>query len=272
MREPPPEYWERRRSITARAAGIDAPPATIDYLAHEDATWAAIVEHLHPLWDAHACDEILAARDQLALPAHRVPQLAEVNASLGEITGVRFAAVEGLLPARDFFDALAASMFPSTQYIRWEGSPHYTPEPDIVHEVLGHGTALACPQLAELHRLAGAAVGRLHTEAAIQMVADVFWFTVEFGVVRAAPGEPSWKAYGAGLLSSGGELEWFGEHARICPLDIGAMCTTPYRLDQYQPVLFGADSLDQLLDVVGGFFAGADDDSIGRYVPLRPAS
>jgi phenylalanine-4-hydroxylase len=265
MTIPPSTYWERRNHITRRAAGLHAPPAEIEYRAVENATWAAVADRLHGLWDRHACREIRDARSALRLPTDRIPQLAEVNAALAGTTGVRFAAVAGLLPAEEFFDALARSMFPSTQYIRWEGSPHYTPEPDIVHEVLGHGTALACPKLAELHRAAGRAVATLETPEAIQRVADVFWFTVEFGVVReAGVGTDEWKAYGAGLLSSPGELEWFGRHADVRPLDIAQMCATTYRLDQYQPVLFGAESLTHVLDVVGGFFQSATDDSVCR--------
>ena len=142
------------------------------------------------------------------------------------------------MPAAEFFAALADRTFSSTQYVRWEGSPLYTPEPDVIHEVMGHGNCLACPEIAELHRLAGEAIGRVHTERSLQFLADVFWFSVEFGVIREA-GE--WKAYGTGLLSSPGELEWFADHADIRPLDIVDMGTTAYDIDHYQPILFAGD-------------------------------
>jgi phenylalanine-4-hydroxylase len=102
---------------------------------------------------------------------------------------------------------------------------------------------------------------RLTEPASRQFVADVFWFSGEFGVVREAG---AWKAYGAGLLSSFGELGAFARHARIEPLDIGAMGTLPYDISQYQPRLFGADSIQEVLDVVGGFFADCTDASIAR--------
>ncbi len=80
---------------------------------------------------------------------------------------------------------------PKSQYVRWEGAPLYTPEPDVIHEVMGHANCLACPEIAELHRMTGAAIGRLDDERARLLIADVFWFTVEFGVVRER-----WRAEG----------------------------------------------------------------------------
>lgn len=268
--EAPASYWSRRADIAELATGIDAEPGSVEYSDAEDRTWATVVDELHPIWDRWAAPEVLAARDRLELPIDRVPQLCEVNRSLGALTGVRFRAVPGILPGDRFFDALARSRFPSTQYIRWSGAPSYTPEPDIVHEVLGHGTLLACEELATMHRLAGEAYGRLHrlaladadpirTQLRLQQVSDVFWYTVEFGVVRAHREPMRWHAYGAGLLSSPGELGWFGAHADVRSLDVAAMCSTPYDIHHYQPVLFGADSLDHLLEVVGGFF-----DDVGR--------
>ncbi len=154
-------------------------------------------------------------------------------------------------------------VFPSTQYLRWEGSPLYTPEPDVIHEVMGHGNCLACPEIAELHRLAGTVIERLDDERALQFVAAVFWFTVEFGVVRE---QGSSRAYGAGLLSSPGELEWFSGHADIRPLDIVAMGTIAYDIHEYQPVLFEGESLQHVVDVVGGFYESATDNSIARLL------
>ncbi len=259
----PGSYWTRREQIAALASGLDAPPAPIDYTDTEHGVWSTVAATLGPLWERHAPDGVLAAREGLDLPVDRVPQLAEVDAWLRPLTGFGYRAVHGILPADDFFDALANRMFPSTQYLRWEGSPLYTPEPDVIHEVMGHGNCLACPEIAELHRLAGAVVGRLDDERSHQMIADVFWFTVEFGVVRE---RDETKAYGAGLLSSPGELEWFGEHAEIRPLDIVEMATTAYDIHHYQPVLFEGESLQHVVDVVGGFYENATDDSIARLV------
>jgi phenylalanine-4-hydroxylase len=259
----PAAYWARRAEIADLAAGLDKDPAVVDYRDVEHQVWATVADTLGPLWDRRACAGVLAARDSLGLPTDHVPQLIDVDRWLRPLTGFGYRAVAGILPADEFFDALARRTFPSTQYLRWEGAPIYTPEPDVIHEVMGHGNCLACPEIAELHRLAGSAVGRLHDERARQAIADVFWFTVEFGVVREG-GQA--KAYGAGLLSSPGELEWFGEHAEIRPIDIAEMATLAYDIHHYQPVLFEGQSLQHIVDVVGGFYQSATDDSITRLL------
>ncbi len=262
----PVSYWRRRERIAERAAGLDVPAAVIDYADVEHDVWATVAATLDPMWAEHASAAVRAARDALALPVDRVPQLADVDALLRPITGFGYRAVAGILPAGEFFQALAERTFPSTQYLRWEGAPLYTPEPDVIHEVMGHGNCLACPEIAELHRLAGAAATRVHDERSRRLIADVFWFTVEFGVVREG-GEP--KAYGAGLLSSPGELDWFATHADIRPIDIAEMGTIGYDIHHYQPVLFEGRSLQHVLDVVGGFFADTDDESIATLPAER---
>lgn len=261
--EPPPQYLDRRRSIASCAAGIDQPPTDIAYTDTENEVWAMVSAELAPLWDLHAAGEVLAARDRLGLPTDRVPQLTEVGVTLAELTGFEYRAVPGLVAVEDFFGGLAKGLFSSTQYLRWEGSPLYTPEPDVIHEVMGHANCLACPEIAELHRLAGRGMGRLQSERSRQFVADVFWFTAEFGVVYE---RAEVKAYGTGLLSSPGELAWFADHAEIRPIDLEQMGTVDYDIDVYQPVLFAADSLQQMLDTVGAFLADATDESVQRML------
>jgi phenylalanine-4-hydroxylase len=256
---PPPEYWERRAAISAQAAGIDAAPVDIEYLDEEHETWATVAGALHATWRDHAASAVSAAGDRLDLPLDRVPQLSEVDARLRPLTGFGYRAVPGIIAGAEFFGALGRSVFPSTQYLRWSGAPLYTPEPDVIHEVLGHANILACRPIAELHRLAGRAVERVETDAARQALGDVFWFSAEFGVVREGG---AWRAYGAGLLSSPGELAWFADHAEVRPLDLHEMATTPYDIHRYQPVLFGASSLEQVLDVVGGFFDSVTDERV----------
>ena len=249
--DPPATYWTRRDEIAAQAAGVDAPAATIEYTDVENEVWATVAATLRPLWDRHAASDVLAARDRLDLPTDHVPQLADVDARLRPLTGFGYRAVPGLIPPQEFFGALATDRFTSTQYVRWEGAPLYTPEPDVIHEVIGHANCLACPQIAELHRRAGAAMVRSTDDAARQFLADVFWFSAEFGVILEQ-GKP--KAYGAGLLSSPGELAWFAEHAEIRPLDIDQMGTLAYDIDHYQPVLFAGESLDHVIGTVGAWF------------------
>lgn len=263
-----PDYVARRDELAALAAGSHAPPRLIDYTEHENATWRTVVTALHGRWKHRAAPEILLAADRLSLPTDRIPQLHEVTAGLQPRTGFEFRAVPGLVPVDEFFGALAEGRFLSTQYIRHHASPLYTPEPDIIHEVVGHGTCLAQPHLAMVHREAGAAMLRMETEAARQFVADVFWFSIEFGVVMT---DDRPLAHGAGLLSSVGEIDWFADHAEVRPIDIDAMGTLPYDITRYQPVLFGCRSLTHLVDTVGEFFATATTDSVERRVQAAAA-
>src|SRR3954469_2580333 len=114
-----------------------------------------------------------------------------------------------------------------------------------------------------LKRLAGEAAQRVETDEGLQFIADVFWFTLEFGVVYE---DGELRAYGAGILSSYGEIEEF-RGMEIRPIDIGEMGTIEYDITKYQPVLYAADSPEHLFGVVGVFFATADDDTPARYAP-----
>jgi phenylalanine-4-hydroxylase len=144
--------------------------------------------------------------------------------------------------------------------VRHPAVPLYTPEPDIIHEVIGHGHLLATPTFGELHRLAGVATRRLKDMENIRFLSKVFWFSLEFGTVVE---DGDLRAYGAGILSSYGEIEEFrGMDHR--PLDLVEMGTADYDITAYQPVLYRADSIQEVVDVVGGFFEQASDEYIGE--------
>lgn len=257
-------YVARRGAIARAALDWDrdggAPVPVIDYTAVEDEVWAVASEHLAPKHQKYAHSEYLDAKARLGLPTDRVPQLAEVTAALHPLTGWTYVAAPGLVPLREFYADLGQRVFNSTQYLRHASEPLYTPEPDIIHEVIGHANQLASPRFAALTAAAGAAGARLETPEALKFVADVFWFTMEFGVIREH-GEV--KAYGAGILSSFGEMDEFG-HMEHRPLDLADMGTLPYDITTYQPILFCAESLDHLDEVVGTFFERVDDDLTAR--------
>jgi phenylalanine-4-hydroxylase len=194
----------------------------------------------------------------VGLPTTRVPSLDEVSARLEPISGFRYVPAAGLVPLREFYGSLADRVFHSTQYIRHPGVPLYTPEPDIIHEVIGHGHLVATPTFSELHRLAGVATARLEREESLRFLSKVFWFSLEFGVVHE---DGELRAYGAGILSSYGEIDEFRgmEHR---PLDLVEMGTAEYDITHYQPVLYLAESIDEVVEVVGGFFRTCTDESI----------
>jgi phenylalanine-4-hydroxylase len=185
-----------------------------------------------------------------------------VTGRLEWLTGFRLEPVPGLVPTRTFYGALAERRFLSTQYMRHHSVPFYTPEPDIVHELIGHANMLASPVFAALYQAAGRASRRATTDDALEFFSRVFWFTLEFGVVRE---RDELRVYGAGLLSSFGELEEYRD-ATARPMDIAAMGTLEYDITRYQPVLFAARSLAEIVDVAGDFFETFDDEAAARYL------
>jgi phenylalanine-4-hydroxylase len=249
-------YRARRDEIAAISATYrdGGPIPYVHYTELEDGAWRAVRDALRPLHQEYAASEYLVAAQMLNLPVDHVPQLGEVSTRLRSLSGFRYVPVPGLVDTRTFYEGLGDGVFHSTQYVRHHSVPLYTPEPDVIHEVIGHGTMLASPVLSQLHREAGRAARRCG-DAALKFMSNVFWFSVEFGVVQE---DGAWKAYGAGLLSSFGEIQAFRD-AEIRPIDITEMGTMTYDIARYQPVLFGGRSLQNVIDVVGGFFATFDD-------------
>ena len=257
-----PVYRERRNVIAARALAWEpgTSPPRIEYTEAEHDVWRIVCRELAPKHVKYACREFQDAAAALQLPTDHIPQLDEVTARLKPLTGFEYHPAAGLVPLREFYGSLGDRVFHSTQYVRHGAMPLYTPEPDLIHEVVGHGNLLASARFAEIKRQAGLAAQRVETDEALQFLADVFWFTIEFGVMRE-DGEV--RAYGAGILSSYGEIEEF-RGADLRPLDLLEMGTLEYDITKYQPVLFCADGTGQLEDVVGGFFAAFDDDTPDR--------
>ena len=257
-----PEYRDRRNRIAAQALRWTpgAPIEPVDYTEGEQEVWRTVCRELAIKHERLACAEYRDAMAALRLPADRIPQLDEVGELLRPLTGFEYHPAAGLVGFEEFYGSLADGVFHSTQYIRHQGRPLYTPEPDLIHEVIGHGGVLASPRFAELNRLAGHAARRLETKAGRDFFATVFWFTIEFGVIWE---QGELRAYGAGLLSSYGEIEEF-RGADVRPLNVAEMGVMTYDITHYQPILYAADGVEHLLDVIGGFFADCDDDSPAR--------
>jgi len=255
-----PDYRRRRNEIAAAALAWrpGEPAPRIDYHADEQEVWRTVWRKLAPLHDRLAVDEFREALARLALPSDRVPGLDEVSAPLVTTSGWSYVPAAGLVDLRTFYAALGDRIFHSTQYVRHPAMPLYTPEPDIVHEVVGHGHLLATPTFGELHRRAGAAAVRLRDEASLRFLSRVFWFSLEFGVV-VEDGEL--RAYGAGILSSYGEIEQF-RAMELRPLHLREMGTVDYDITKYQPTLYRAESVAEIEEVVGGFFDTCTDESI----------
>jgi phenylalanine-4-hydroxylase len=238
------EYRARRNSIAQIALNYQpgTPVPEAPYTSEEHAVWRAIWEALEPAHRRHACAEYLECVRRLNLPRERIPQIREVSERVEAISGFRLEPVAGLVEPRVFLETLARGVFLSTQYIRHHSTPLYTPEPDVAHEVIGHALTLADERVAELNRLVGEAVKRTSSAEALERLSRVYWFTIEFGVLRE---DGRLKAYGTGLLSSAGELEAMHK-AELRPLDLEAASRQEYDPTNFQPLLFCADSFDSM--------------------------
>ena len=238
------EYRARRNAIAQIAMSYTpgSPIPTAPYTALEHDVWKKIWEALGPAHRAYACAEYLACLERLDFDADRIPQLDEVSRKVEAISGFRLEPVAGLVEPRVFLESLARGVFLSTQYIRHHSTPLYTPEPDVAHEIIGHAVTLASPRLAELNRLFGEAVARTDVPSDLDRLARVYWFTIEFGVLRENDGI---KAYGTGLLSSAGELAEMHK-AELRPLNLETAANSVFDPTHFQAVLFCADSFDEM--------------------------
>ncbi len=245
------QIYRRRRDEIAAAALAYVPGDPVPEIAYtevEHALWRTIWEHLAPLHEARACRAYREAAERVRLDRRRVPQLSEVNAVVRPMLGYRMLPVAGLVSARTFLEYLGRDVFLSTQYMRHHSRPLYTPEPDVVHELVGHAATFASPEFVALNRAFGRAEEHTRDPAAAARIDRLYWFTMEFGVVEESGRA---KAVGAGLLSSFGELSRFEEESELAPLDVGEIVETPYDPTGYQKRLFLAPSFERMaLDVI----------------------
>jgi phenylalanine-4-hydroxylase len=245
------EYRARRNAIAQIAMTYEpgSPIPKAPYTELEHGVWKTIWAALGPAHREHACAEYLNCLDRLAFDKDHIPQLDEVSQKVEAISGFRLEPVAGLVEPRVFLESLARGIFLSTQYIRHHSTPLYTPEPDVAHEIIGHGVTLASKRLAELNRLFGEAVKRTAAPSELDRLARVYWFTIEFGVLRE---DGKVKAYGTGLLSSAGELAEMHE-AELRPLDLEAAANKVFDPTHFQALLFCAESFDEMYKMLKEF-------------------
>lgn len=245
------DYRSRRNQIAEIALNHvpGEPIPAAPYTAEEHGVWQTIWRALGPAHQRHACAEYLECIRNLDFDTDRIPQLSEVSNKVEAISGFRLEPVAGLVEPRVFLESLASGVFLCTQYIRHHSTPLYTPEPDVAHEIIGHAVTLASTRFAQLNRMFGKAVERTSAPADLDRLARVYWFTIEFGVLRE---NGDVKAYGTGLLSSAGELEEMHK-AELRPLDLDTMSRHDYDPTHYQSVLFCADSFAEMYDRLSEF-------------------
>ncbi len=219
------------------------------YSAEDHRTWATLFERQMDILPGRACQEHLDALAGLRMDAGRIPKFTEINTLLKAATGWTIIGVEGLLPELTFFDHLANRRFPVTWWIRRPDQIDYIAEPDLFHDLFGHVPLLFNSVFADYM----AAYGRGGVKAqglgedALQYLTRLYWYTVEFGLIRSAQGL---RIYGAGIVSSKGESIYSLESdaPNRIGFDLKRIMRTRYRIDTYQKTYFVIDSFDQLFD------------------------
>jgi phenylalanine-4-hydroxylase len=220
----------------------------IHYTEEENRIWSELTARQKKVLPGRACAEYLQALDRLELPDDRVPQCEEVSRVLREYTGWEVAPVPALINFTDFFNLLANKRFPAATFIRTREEMEYLQEPDIFHEIFGHTPLLTDPRFAAFTHAYGKAGAAVRKEDR-PMLARLYWFTVEFGLIHRP--QEGLRTYGAGVVSSSGETVYSlesdqPERKPFDPLDV---LRTPYRIDIYQPIYFVIESFDTLFEV-----------------------
>jgi phenylalanine-4-hydroxylase len=216
------------------------------YTPEQHAVWAELVGRRMPQLREHACAEYLDGFEQIGLREDALPDLAAVSARLRPRTGWQSTPVSGFLPAAAFFEMLAGRMFPTTTWLRSRQSMEYTPEPDIFHDVFGHVPMHAHPVFAEFLERYGAVCARLTDPADLERMGRLFWFTVEFGLIRQAGGL---KVYGSGLISSHGECSRvLAGGCEVKDFDLDAVLDQEFQTSAMQPVLYAVESFEQIYE------------------------
>jgi phenylalanine-4-hydroxylase len=258
---------QHNSSYSSRSADANG---HIQYSADEHAVWHTLISRQLPMLPGRVCQQYIDALDTLDLPRDRIPQLAEVSEKLREHTGWSVAPVPALIDFTSFFRLLSERKFPAATFIRRHDDLDYLQEPDIFHEIFGHTPLLTDYRFAAFSEAYGKA-GLAADKRDHAMLARLFWFTVEFGLINTSEGL---RSYGAGIVSSPGELVYALDSElpqRRCfePLDA---LRTPYRIDIFQTVYFIIDSFDELFELAGRDLLSlvAEARRLGMHAPTYP--
>jgi phenylalanine-4-hydroxylase len=239
---------ETNRYLNARRN----PDFTIDqdwrsYSRAEHDRWDRLFRRSRGILGERACGEFLAAMDALQLSEAGIPDMEKLSERLARITGWRVVPVAALVPDDIFFNHLANRRFPAGAFIRPEAQMDYLEEPDIFHDVFGHVPLLANPVFADFMQAYGKGGQRAIELGCLKNLARLYWYTVEFGLIRS---EAGLRIFGAGIMSSMTESVFALESAsphRVA-FDLARVMRTNYIIDDFQQTYFVIDSFESLLD------------------------
>src|SRR5437016_11980737 len=254
------------------------------YSEDNQAAWRKLFARISPRWQRYANQHFLKGVRSLCLDPDHIPHLSDVNRFLKPLTGFQAKPVSGYVPAFVFFDCLRNRAFPTTITIRRMDKLDYLPEPDIFHDIAGHVPMHTDPAFAQtlvrfgdcahtaVERVAGIrdAEEQAHRlTSIIKAMARFFWFTVEFGLMRAPDGL---RVYGSGLLSSYGEIAHSIESPDVqrYPLQLEWVINQYFEIDHYQPLLFVVDSFDHLFAEVNRLEQWMRDGKLNNVAPGEP--
>ena len=225
------------------------------YTAENQETWRVLYDRQMAYLANNASEVYLSGARSINLVRDHIPYLEgpqSVNTFLMPLTGWQSKAVPGYLPAKAFFACLARREFPTTIVIRSRESIDYLPEPDIFHDIFGHVPLHADPTFADFLQTYGKAAVSTDDPHHTERLARLFWFTVEFGLIREGGRN---RLYGSGLISSPGESAHALDSKDVDrrPFDLETVCNTSFEIDHYQPILYVLESFDQLRDAMNTY-------------------
>ena len=224
------------------------------YTPEQHAVWKTLFERQSKLLVGRACDEFVAGMKALPIAPDQIPDFRQLSEVLKKHTGWEVVAVPGLVPDEVFFEHLANRRFPAGQFIREASQLDYLQEPDVFHDVFGHVPLLMNPIIADYIQAYGVGGLRAKEKGVLDLLARVYWYTVEFGLVQQKDGL---RLYGAGIVSSYTESIFALDDAspNRVRFDLARVMQTDYRIDDFQETYFVIRDLDELLQLAQTDFA-----------------